>query len=101
MYLQRLLPLFSLCVVACGSSAGDGTATDVPLGTSRGALSTGDGNDNSQGDGVQTIFVIAMEKHNWTQPDPTSSPQQILGNVAAPYINSLVTRGNSKAAQVS
>jgi hypothetical protein len=78
-----------------------GTATDVPLGTSRGALSTGAGNGNSQGDGVQTIFVIAMENHNWTQPVPTSSPQQILGNVAAPFINGLVTHGSSSAAQVS
>lgn len=47
------------------------------------------------------IFVIAMENHNFTQPNPTSSPQQILGNPAAPYINSLITPGNSNAAQVS
>jgi hypothetical protein len=87
--------------VACGSSPGDGTANDPSLGTSRSALS---GNDNSQGDEgnpAQTIFVIAMENHNFTQPVPTSSPQQILGNSAAPYINSLVTPGNANAAQVS
>jgi hypothetical protein len=47
------------------------------------------------------IFVIAMENHNFTQPVPTSSPQQILGNPAAPYINSLITPGNPNAAQVS
>ena len=47
------------------------------------------------------IFVIAMENHNFTQPIPTSNPQQILGNPAAPYINSLVTPGNPNAAQVS
>jgi hypothetical protein len=109
MSIRRLLPLFSLCVVACGSSPGDGTGTDPLLGKSRTALSTGGGNDNSQGDhnsqgdnsNLQTIFVIAMENHNFTQPVPTSSPQQIFGNPAAPYINSLVTPGNPNAAQVS
>ena len=50
---------------------------------------------------VGDIFVIAMENHNFTQPNPTSSPQQILGNPAAPYINSLITPGNPNAAQVS
>jgi hypothetical protein len=50
---------------------------------------------------IQTVFVIAMENHNWTQPTPGSSPQQIFGNVAAPYVNSLVTPGNTNAAQVS
>ena len=50
---------------------------------------------------IQTVFVIAMENHNWTQPSPGSSPQQIFGNAAAPFINSLVTAGNSNAAQVS
>jgi hypothetical protein len=48
-----------------------------------------------------SIFVIAMENHNFVQPNPTSSPQQIFGNPAAPYINSLVTPGNSNATQVS
>jgi hypothetical protein len=43
-------------------------------------------------DGGRTrkVFVIAMENHNWTQPNPTSSPQQIFMNPAAPFINSLV-----------
>jgi phosphatidylinositol-3-phosphatase len=50
---------------------------------------------------VQTVFVIAMENHNFTQPDPTSSPEQILGNAAAPYINSLVTPGSPTAAMTS
>src|ERR1035441_9932496 len=50
---------------------------------------------------VKTVFVIAMENHNFTQPNPTSSPQQILNNAAAPYINSLITPGNSNAAQIS
>src|SRR5437016_11957737 len=47
------------------------------------------------------IFVIAMENHNLTQPVPTNSPQQILGNPAAPYINSLMTPGNPNAIQTA
>lgn len=54
-------------------------------------------NQNQVGD----IFVILYENHNLTQPNPTNSPQQILGNPAAPYINSLMTPGNPNAAQVS
>ena len=50
---------------------------------------------------VKTVFVIAMENHNFQQPSPTSSPRQILTNPAAPYINSLITPGNSNAFQVS
>jgi hypothetical protein len=50
---------------------------------------------------VHTVFVIALENHNFTQPTPTSDPEQLLGNSAAPYFNSLITAGNSNAAQVS
>lgn len=50
---------------------------------------------------IGNIFVIAMENHNFTQPVPTNNPQQIFGNPAAPYINSLLTPGNPAAAQVS
>ena len=50
---------------------------------------------------VGDVFVIAMENHNFTQPTNMTSPQQILGNPAAPYINSLITPGNSNAVQVS
>lgn len=46
---------------------------------------------------VQTVFVVGMENHNFTQPDPTASPQQLLGNPAAPYLNSLITPGNPNA----
>ena len=55
----------------------------------------------ASGDTIQTVFVIAMENHNWTQPASQTSPGQIFGNPAAPYINSLVTPGNPNAAQVS
>jgi hypothetical protein len=40
---------------------------------------------------IKTVFVIAMENHNWTQP--TQLPggiQQIYQNTNAPFINSLV-----------
>jgi hypothetical protein len=50
---------------------------------------------------VGNIFVIAMENHNFTQPPTMTNPQQILGNPAAPYLNSLVTPGNPNAVQVS
>jgi hypothetical protein len=50
---------------------------------------------------IKTVFVISMENHNWTQPASETNPQQIFGNPAAPYINSLVTPGNPNAAQVS
>jgi phosphatidylinositol-3-phosphatase len=50
---------------------------------------------------VQTVFVIALQNHNFTQPTPGSSPEQLLGNPAAPYFNSLITPGNTNAAQVS
>jgi len=58
----------------------------------------GDDRDRTQ---AGAIFVIALENHNLTQPTPASSPQQILGNPAAPFINSLMTPGNANAAQVS
>lgn len=50
---------------------------------------------------VKTVFVIAMENHNFRQPSPLSSPQQIFTNPAAPYINSLITPGHTNAVQVS
>ncbi len=41
---------------------------------------------------VKTVFVIAMENHNWTQPANQFSGtiQQIYQNPNAPFINSLV-----------
>jgi hypothetical protein len=47
------------------------------------------------------VFVIAMENHNWTQPTPASSPQQIFMNPAAPFINSLVNGTSGISDQVS
>ncbi|HEY4046698.1 MAG TPA: alkaline phosphatase family protein [Acidobacteriaceae bacterium] len=41
---------------------------------------------------IKTVFVIAMENHNWTQPANqfTGSIQQIYQNPNAPFVNSLV-----------
>jgi hypothetical protein len=50
---------------------------------------------------VQTVFVIALENHNFTQPSSVTAPQQLFGNPAAPYLNSLVTPGNPNAAMIS
>ena len=50
---------------------------------------------------VGDVFVIAMENHNFTQPASLKKPEQILGNPAAPFINSLITPGNSNAVQAS
>ena len=53
---------------------------------------------------VQTVFVVAMENHNLTQPascPSTSCPPQILGNSAAPFLNSLMTPGDPNAKYTS
>jgi phosphatidylinositol-3-phosphatase len=60
--------------------------------------STAFGQDNRIG----AVFYIELENHNWTQPaSDTSAPQQISGNPAAPYVNSLATSGNPNAKEVS
>jgi hypothetical protein len=50
---------------------------------------------------IGDVFYIDMENHNLTQPSGVTSPQQLLGNPAAPYLNSLMTPGNPNAAQTS
>jgi hypothetical protein len=55
----------------------------------------------ARADGVGTVFVIAMENHNFTQPSTFTSIQQLQGNSAAPYLNSLITPGNPNAAMTS
>src|ERR1041385_6760678 len=50
---------------------------------------------------VGTVFVIAMENHNFTQPTNQASQKQIVGNPAVSYMNSLMTHGNPNAAQAS
>jgi len=52
---------------------------------------------------VKTVFVIAMENHNWTQPANQFSGgiQQIYQNPNAPYINSLVDGASAISDQVA
>ena len=46
---------------------------------------------------IKTVFVIAMENHNWTQSTHVPGRiEQIYGNTNAPFINSLVN-GTAKA----
>src|SRR3954467_7992773 len=50
------------------------------------------GSTHANAQQVKTVFVIAMENHNWTQPANqfAGSIQQIYQNPNAPFINSLV-----------
>ena len=50
---------------------------------------------------IGDVFVIALENHNFTQPSTYTSTQQIFGNPAAPFINSLITAGNPNSVDVS
>jgi hypothetical protein len=50
---------------------------------------------------IGDVFVIAEENHNFTQPTSDMSPEQLFGNPAAPYLNSLITPGNPNAQDVS
>src|SRR5215813_12358944 len=56
------------------------------------ALITGWGTLSANAQQIKKVFVIAMENHNWTQPNNqfTGGIQQIYQNPAAPFINSLV-----------
>jgi len=74
---------------ALGIMAASGLLATLPVSAKNSVQQIGD------------VFVIAMENHNFTQPSTQTSPQQILCNPAAPYINSLITPGNPNAAQVS
>ncbi|MGH7655644.1 MAG: alkaline phosphatase family protein [Gemmatimonadaceae bacterium] len=56
------------------------------------AVLAGTGSTRVSAQQVKTVFVIAMENHNWTQPANqfTGPIQQIFHNANAPFINSLV-----------
>jgi hypothetical protein len=46
---------------------------------------------SARAENVKTVFVIAMENHNWTQPAQIAGKiQQVYQNPNAPFINSLV-----------
>ena len=56
---------------------------------------------------IGTVFYVYMENHNWIQPNgnvdnsPTSGIEQIKGNPAAPFINSLIDPLSPFSADVS
>lgn len=56
------------------------------------ALLASMGNTDANAQQIKTVFVIAMENHNWTQPANqfTGPIQQVFLNPNAPFINSLV-----------
>ena len=58
---------------------------------------------SAHGQQIGDVFYIALENHNFIQPSspPTGTPEQLFGNSAAPFINSLVTPGNPNAAMTS
>ena len=56
---------------------------------------------SAQAQQIGDVFYIPLENHNWTQPSTVTDINPILGNTAAPFINSLVTPGNANAALVS
>jgi hypothetical protein len=55
-------------------------------------LSIALGSSSASAKQITTVFVIAMENHNWTQPANqfTGGIQQVYQNPNAPFINSLV-----------
>lgn len=56
---------------------------------------------SAQAQQIGDVFYIDLENHNFTQPSSVTSPEQLLGNSAAPYLNSLITPGNANAAMTS
>src|SRR5262249_8019132 len=57
------------------------------------ALMIAVGNLSANAQEIKTVFVIAMENHNWTQLHnqfTSTTQQQIYQNPNAPFINSLV-----------
>src|SRR5579871_1473354 len=56
---------------------------------------------SAQAQQIGDVFYIALENHNFVQPSTVTGINQIFGNTAAPFINSLVTPGNPNAAMVS
>src|SRR5262249_34552111 len=58
-------------------------------------------NDDRDEGRRRTVFVVAMENHNWTQPATTTSPLPIFMNPDAPFINSLVNGTSGISDQVA
>ncbi len=84
----RLLSLFGLAVVV-------GVLMVTAVFGTRKASAQGQGGFDPDPWSVKHVFVIAMENHNWTQPETVSGGiQPIAQNPDAPFINSLVN-GNA------
>lgn len=66
-----------------------------------GLTARADRTDRADDGRVKTVFVIAMENHNWTQPASVASPQLIFMNPDAPFINSLVDGSSGVSDQVA
>src|SRR4029077_4358114 len=84
-------------VVACSVAV----ATALALGGLTAHADRHADRDERDGNRPKNVFVIAMENHNWTQPNTASNPQQIFMNPAAPFINSLVNGTSGISDQVS
>ena len=87
------LSLFAGAAALAGIAAWSGLAATAH------AQGESDGRDDAGR--VKTVFIIAMENHNWTQPSTMTSPQQVFQNPAAPFINSLVDGSSGISGQVA
>ncbi len=77
--------------------------TTSPLGKSLLACACASGLmlTNAPAQQIKTVFNILIENRNFTAGTDTTGGSVLVGNAAAPYINSLITPGNAAAAQVS
>ena len=55
----------------------------------------------AQAQQVKTVFYILLENRNFTNGGDVTGGSVIVGNAAAPYLNSLITPGSATSAQVS
>ena len=55
----------------------------------------------AQAQQVKTVFYILIENRNWRAGTDTTGGSVLVGNSAAPYINSLITPNSSASTQVS
>ena len=78
--------LGSLMLVACSSGVSETSAEDHAAAVQPAA----DLRAPSSTQGIQTVFMILMENHNWSQ---------IKGNPSAPYINGTLLPAGSHAEQ--
>jgi hypothetical protein len=60
-----------------------------------------DDRDDRDGRRSRSVFLIAMENHNWTQPASTTSPQPVFMNPSAPFINGLVNGTSGISGEVA